>query len=65
MISFSFGRSFTISERRRLELRVNSDNATNHVNYTAFGTVVNALNYGIPTSVSSMRTITLTARFRF
>ena len=53
------------SERRRLEFRVNSDNVLNNVNYGALGTVINALNYGIPTSVASMRTVTLTARFRF
>ena len=44
---------------------MNSENLTNHVNYTSFGSVVNAANYGLPTGVSGMRTVTVTARLRF
>ena len=43
-------RSFTLSDRKRLEFRVSSDNIANHVNYSSIATVVNALNYGLPTA---------------
>ncbi|MBC8165165.1 MAG: TonB-dependent receptor [Bryobacteraceae bacterium] len=64
-IGLSVGRSFTLSDRRRLEFRVSSENATNHVNYTSFGTVVNAANYGLPTGAAPMRTVHVTLRLRF
>ncbi|MDZ4801621.1 MAG: TonB-dependent receptor [Bryobacteraceae bacterium] len=64
-INVSFGRSFNLGEKHRFEIRANSENALNQVNYTSLGTVINALNYGSPTNVSSMRQVTLTARFRF
>ena len=42
-----------------------SNNLTNRVNFANLGTVVNALNYGLPTSTSQMRTMQGTLRFRF
>jgi hypothetical protein len=64
-LSLSFGRAFQLDERRRLEIRVESQNFTNSVSYTAIATVVNASNYGLATAAQPMRTITLTARLRF
>ena len=64
-LRLSFGRSFSIDERRKLEIRADSQNFTNHVSYTAVATVVNASNYGLATAAQPMRTITLTARLRF
>ena len=64
-INLSFGRSFRLDDRRRLEFRVDSSNFLNHANYTAVGTVVNASNYGFATNTGNMRTITAQLRLRF
>jgi hypothetical protein len=64
-MNLSLARSFRIDERRRLEFRADSNNFLNHVSYTGLGTVVNALNYGLPTSAAVMRTVTMTMRLRF
>lgn len=67
VLNASFGRSFQLGEnaRRRLELRLEAQNALNHVNLTSYGTVVNAANYGQPTAAAQMRTVQIVARFRF
>lgn len=64
-VNLSLGRTFTLSDRRRLEFRINSENATNHVNISNISTVVNASNYGLPTSAAAMRTVTMLLRLRF
>ncbi len=64
-LNLAFGRSFRLSERRRVDFRVDSNNFLNHVNYSGLGTVVNSLNYGLPTSATAMRSINATLRFRF
>ncbi len=65
-INFSLGRSFRLDEsRRRLELRVESNNVTNFVSFTRAGTTVNASDYGLPTAAAAMRTVTAQLRFRF
>ena len=67
VLNAGFGRSFQIGEstRRRLELRLEGQNVLNHVNLTSYGTVVNAANYGQATAAGTMRSVQLTARFRF
>ncbi len=64
-LNLAFARSFTLSERRRLEFRVESNNVLNHVNYTSFYTVVNSITYGLPSAAASMRTLDAVVRFRF
>jgi hypothetical protein len=64
-LNASFGRSFSLGERRRLEARLESTNVTNHVNISSFGTVVNSLTYGLPLTAGSMRTMQGVVRFRF
>ncbi len=64
-LNLSFGRSFTLAERRGVEFRVESQNSTNHVNFTGLGTVVNAINYGLPTATGPMRTVSAVMRLRF
>jgi hypothetical protein len=64
-LNASFGRSFNITERRRLEFRVESSNTLNHPNVTGINTVVNGANYGLITTVSSMRTVDAVIRLRF
>jgi hypothetical protein len=65
-VNLSFGRSFQFGEsRKRLEIRFETTNSLNQVNYTNVNTVVNSITYGAPTAVSAMRTSSLVARFRF
>ncbi|MGH9674589.1 MAG: TonB-dependent receptor, partial [Bryobacteraceae bacterium] len=64
-MNLSLSRAFRLDERRRLEFRLDSQNFLNHASFTGLGTVVNALNYGLPTGVSGMRTINTTLRLRF
>jgi len=64
-LNLSLARSIDLGERRRLEFRVDSRNFTNSVFYTSYGTVVNSSTYGLATAASSMRTMTMTMRFRF
>ncbi|HVN05812.1 MAG TPA: carboxypeptidase regulatory-like domain-containing protein [Bryobacteraceae bacterium] len=65
-VNLAFGRSFQFGDtRRRLEFRAEANNVLNQVNYTNFGTVVNATNYGVPTAASGMRTLDIVMRFRF
>ncbi|HEX3682991.1 MAG TPA: TonB-dependent receptor [Bryobacteraceae bacterium] len=64
-LNLAFARSFTFGERRRLEFRVESNNVLNNVNYTNLYTVVNAVNYGLPSAAGAMRTLDAVVRFRF
>jgi hypothetical protein len=64
-LNLAFGRSFTLAERRRLEFRLEANNVLNHVNYTSLYTVVNAVNYGLPSAAGSMRSLQAVVRFRF
>jgi hypothetical protein len=64
--NMSFGRSFRFKESRRgFDLRAESSNVLNSVNVARIGTTFNASNYGLPLAVSSMRTVSLSLRFRF
>ena len=64
-LNASIGRSINLSERRRLEFRVEATNLTNHVNISSFGTVVNASNYGAPLAAGAMRSLNMVVRLRF
>lgn len=65
-LNLAVARSFAFGDtRRRLEFRVEGNNVLNHVNYTSFYTVVNAVNYGLPSAAGSMRALDIVVRFRF
>jgi len=65
-VNATFGRSFQFGDtRRHLEFRAEANNLLNQVNYTNVATVVNSVNYGLPTTASSMRTLDVVMRFRF
>jgi trimeric autotransporter adhesin len=64
-MNLSIGRTFRLKERKALEFRMESNNFINRVNFTNVGTVVNALQYGLPTATAQMRTMQGTLRFRF
>jgi hypothetical protein len=58
-------RSFHATERHHIEIRVEATNLTNTAIFTNFGTVLNALNYGLPISALPMRTFRGTLRYKF
>jgi len=64
-LNSALARSFTFAERRRIEFRLEANNILNHVNYTNLYTVVNAVNYGLPSSAGGMRTLQAVMRLRF
>jgi hypothetical protein len=65
-LNLSLARSINLhSERRRLEIRIDANNALNHVNPTGLVTVVNSSQYGLITSAGQMRQVTATVRLRF
>ncbi len=60
----SVGRSIQLGDRRRVEIRLEANNVTNHPSVTNFGTVVNSLLYGLPIAAGRMRSMQATLRFR-
>jgi hypothetical protein len=65
-LNSAMNRAFRIGDsRRQLQLRLSANNVLNHVYINGFGTTVNSLTYGLPTSASSTRTVTLLLRFNF
>lgn len=66
VLNAALGRSIRLGESRRwLEIRLEANNLTNHVNYTRLDTIVNSLNYGLATQTAPMRAVTATLRYRF
>ncbi|MDP8988794.1 MAG: TonB-dependent receptor [Acidobacteriota bacterium] len=63
--NLSLQRTITLHERTRLQIRVDANNFTNHVNITSVGTVVNSITYGAPLSAGGMRTLSATLRLNF
>lgn len=64
-VNAAVARSFSFAERRRLEFRIEANNVLNHVNYTNLYTVVNAIDYGLPSAAGPMRSMNAVVRFRF
>ena len=50
---------------RRLDMRLDTVNLTNHVNYTGLSTVVNSATFGSVTSAGAMRSMSITTRVSF
>jgi hypothetical protein len=64
-LNASLGRTFRVSDRFNLDLRVDSTNALNHVAFTAWNTVVNSATFGLPAAANAMRSMQTTLRLRF
>jgi hypothetical protein len=64
-LNASVGRVFRIADRRSIDLRFDGTNALNHVNYTSWNATVGSIQFGLPTSAGTMRTLQATLRFRF
>jgi hypothetical protein len=63
--NLSLSKDFTFSSTSGLQIRADATNFFNHANYTSIDTVVNSKTFGQVTAVGTMRTVKLTARFRF
>ena len=64
-MNLSLTRSFHATERHHIEMRIEASNLTNTAIFTNYGTVLNALNYGLPTVALPMRTFRGTLRYKF
>jgi len=64
-MNLALTRSFHATERNHIEIRIEATNLTNTATYSNFGTVLNALNYGLPTAALPMRTFKATLRYKF
>jgi hypothetical protein len=66
---FTFGMSVSktmlAKDTRALEIRIAANNVFNHPEFTSIGTALNSPNYGEVIGAGSMRTVTLSARYRF
>jgi len=65
LMNLSVQRFVPLGERIRLQIRVDANNVTNHVNITNFGTIVNSVNYGVISGAGGMRNLSMTVRLNF
>jgi hypothetical protein len=61
----SLGRTFRWGDRYNIDLRVDAQNVMNHVTYRNWNTTLNSAQFGLPSSVSNMRSVQTTLRLRF
>jgi len=65
-VNSSLNRAFRFGEsRRQLQVRLNANNALNHVTITSIGTTVNSATYGLATGASATRNVNILLRFSF
>ena len=64
-LNMSVNKTITIREFRALDLRFTANNVFNTVQFTSLGTAANSSTFGEVTGTSSMRRVTVQARFRF
>jgi trimeric autotransporter adhesin len=64
-LNISMGRTFRLSDRLSLDLRIDSANALNHVTYTSWNTSVTSAQFGLPAAANAMRTVETSMRLRF
>ena len=64
-LNASLGRTFRLNDRYNLDFRLDSTNALNHVTYTAWNTVVNGAQFGLPAAANAMRSVQTSLRVRF
>jgi hypothetical protein len=64
-LNASMERTFRVSDRLNLDLRFDSTNALNHVNFTAWNTTINNAQFGLPAAANAMRAMQVTLRLRF
>ncbi|HLJ18159.1 MAG TPA: carboxypeptidase regulatory-like domain-containing protein [Bryobacteraceae bacterium] len=64
-LNASMGRTFRLSDRLNLDLRVDATNALNHVTFPSWDTTVSSAHFGLPMTANSMRSMQTVLRLRF
>ena len=65
-LSAALNRGWRFGEsRKQLQLRLSANNVLNHVQITGFGTTLSSSTFGLATSASQTRTVSLNLRFSF
>ena len=64
-LNASLGRTFRMSDRTSLDLRVDATNALNHVTFPSWNTTVGNAQFGLPNQANAMRDVQTTLRLRF
>ncbi|HMH15713.1 MAG TPA: TonB-dependent receptor [Edaphobacter sp.] len=64
-VDASLSRTVALGETRSFEARVTANNVFNTVQYSGIDTTQNSLTFGQVTSAAAMRTLSVTARYRF
>ena len=64
-LNASVGRTFQATDRISMDLRIDANNALNHVVYPNWNTTVGNTQFGLPSSGGAMRSIQTTVRARF
>jgi hypothetical protein len=64
-LNASMGRTFRLTDRFNLDVRVDSTNALNHVTFTNWNTTINNAQFGLPIAANAMRDLQTSVRVRF
>ena len=64
-LNTSLARTIRLRDPMNLDLRIDSNNILNHVDFTTWNTTINSTTFGLPTSANAMRSLELTLRLRF
>jgi hypothetical protein len=64
-LNASLTRSFRLTERIGMDLRIDANNVLNHVTFPRWNTTVNSSQFGLPTNANGMRTLQPSVRMRF
>ena len=64
-LNASLSRTFRTSDRTSLDLRVDANNALNHVTFPSWNTTVGSSQFGLPMTANAMRNVQTTVRWRF
>lgn len=64
-LNASLGRTFRLTDRFNLDLRVDSTNFLNHVTFTSWVTTINNAQFGLPAAANAMRALQTSVRVRF
>jgi hypothetical protein len=65
LLNASLARTFRVSERMSMDLRVDATNVLNHVTFPNWNTTVNSAQFGVPTRANPMRSLQPSLRLRF
>jgi hypothetical protein len=61
----SVARTFRMSDRISVDLRVDARNALNNVTYPSWNTAITSSQFGLPSTANPMRSLQTTLRMRF